>query len=123
MTIDAAAHIPKGAGGALDHFGRAALAFVDYRVVSIAFLLVLGAFMAIHRLHKGSFPPFDSCLKVIHACGLIATGLIVGCVFLLTSPPAVDELSHESWGAIGLVTLILTSYLGGKTFREAYKHD
>ena len=60
---------------------------------------------------------------MIHACGLIATGLIVGCVFLLTSPPAVDELSHESWGAIGLVTLILTSYLGGKTFREAYRHD
>jgi len=25
MTIDAATHIPKGAGGALDHFGRTAL--------------------------------------------------------------------------------------------------
>ena len=38
--------------------------------------------------------------------------------------PAVDKLSHESSrGAIGLVTLILTSYLGGKTFREAYKYD
>ncbi len=123
MTIAAVTHIPKSAGGALDHFGRAALAFVDYRVVSIALLVVLGAFMAIHRLHKGSLPPFDSCLKVIHACGLIATGLIVGCVFLLTSPPAVDELSHESWGAIGLVTLILTLYLGGKIFKEAYRHD
>ena len=123
MTTAAIAHIPQSAGGALDHFGRAALAFVDYSVVSIAFLVVLGAFLAIHRLHRGSFPPFDSCLKVVHACGLIATGLIVGCVFLLTSPPAVDELSHESWGAIGLVTLILTLYLGSKTFREAYRHE
>jgi len=123
MTIVAVTQIPRSTGGVLDHFGRAALAFVDYRLVSLVILVVLGAFMTVHRIHRGVFPPFDSCLKVIHACGLIATGLIVGCVFLLTSPPAVDELSHESWGVIGLVTLMLTLYFGCKIFREAYSHD
>jgi hypothetical protein len=123
MTIASVTQIPRSTGGVLDHFGRAALAFVDYRLVSLVILVVLGAFMTIHRIHRGALPPFDSCMKVIHACGLIATGLIVGCVFLLTSPPAVDELSHESWGVIGLVTLMLTLYFGCKIFREAYRHD
>ena len=123
MIVEGAAHVPKGAGGALDHFGRVALAFVDYRVVSIAILVSLSLFIAVHRFRRGALPTFDSCLKVLHALGLIATGLIVGCVFLLTSPPAVDELSHEAWGVIGLVTLILTIYFGCKTIKEAYRDE
>jgi hypothetical protein len=110
-------------GGALNHFGRAALAFFDYRAASLTALIVVAIFIFIGRIRRGKFHPFGACVKVMEACGLIAIGLIVGCVFLLTDPPAVDELSHEARSAIGLITLILTIYFGSKTINDAYHHD
>ena len=41
--VRGATQISQGTGGALDHFGRTALAYVDYRVVSITVLAVLAA--------------------------------------------------------------------------------
>lgn len=102
----------------LDHFGRSALAFVDYRVVGLTILLVIVAFTIYTRWKKKRYPLIDDCFRVGEACGLLATGLIAGCVFLLTSPPAVEELSHESRLVIGLVTVILTFRVGIKTIRD-----
>ena len=109
-------------GGTLDHFGRAALEFFDYRVASLTVLVVVALFVFIGRFRRGKFHELYACVKVVEACALIASGLIVGCVFLLTNPPAVDEISHESRGGIGLVTVILTMYFGAKTIYDAYHH-
>jgi uncharacterized BrkB/YihY/UPF0761 family membrane protein len=107
-----------GTHSVLDHFGRSALAFVDYRVVGLTILLVIAVFTIYTRWKKKRYPPIDDYFRVGEACGLLATGLIAGCVFLLTSPPAVEELSHESRLVIGLVTVLLTFHVGIKTIRD-----
>ena len=109
-------------GSVLDRIGRDLLAFVDYRVAALTILAVIGVFLLLKRRRDHKFPAIEACFKVAEACGLIATGLIVGCVFLLTNPPAVGELSHEARASIGLITLILTVYFGCKTIRDAYHH-
>ena len=108
-------------GSVLDHFGRSALAFADYRVVGLTILLVIAVFTIYKRWKAKRYPEVEEYFRVGEACGLLATGLIAGCVFLLTSPPAVEELSHESRLVIGLVTVILTFYVGIKTIRDLSK--
>ncbi len=105
----------------LDHVGRSALAFADYRVVGLIILLIIAAFPIYKRWRVKRYPQIEEYFRVGEACGLLATGLIAGCVFLLTSPPAVEELSHESRLFIGLVTVILTFHVGIKTIRDLSK--
>jgi len=123
MVADGAAQPAKVSGGALDRFGRELLEFVDYRVVGLLILLVVGVFLLVKRRKSGHFPSIYECLKVGEACGLIFTGLIAACVFLLTRPPAVEQLSHETCLVVGLITLVLTAYFGCKTIIDAYKSE
>jgi len=106
-------------GGRLDSAGRAILSAIDYRVAALAILLAVAAFVIWRRWRFGAFPNLEDCFRVGEACGLIVTGVIVGCVFLMTSPPAVEELSHENCAWIGMVTLALTVYFGGRTIRDS----
>ena len=110
----------RAGGSSLDHLGRSVLAFADYRVVGLAILLVVAGFTLYKRLAKKRYPEVEEYFRVGEACGLVVTGLVVGCVFLLTDPPAVDELSHESKLVIGLVTVVLTFYFGFKAIRDTY---
>jgi hypothetical protein len=105
-------------GSVLDHFGRSALAFADYRVVGLTILLIIAAFTFYKRWKLKRYPQVEEYFRVGEACGLLVTGLTAGCVFLLTSPPAVEELSHESRLFIGVVTVVLTFHVGIKTIRD-----
>jgi len=105
-------------GFTLDSFGRTILSFADYRVVGLAILVAVAIFTFYKRRIRGRYPHVEEYFRIGEACGLIATGLVVGCVFLLTNPPAVDELSHEGKLVIGLVTVVLTLYFGVKTIRD-----
>jgi hypothetical protein len=107
------------AGGWLDSTGRAILSTLDYRVVALTILLAVALFVLWRRIRHGQFPSLEDCFRVGEACGLIVTGILVACVFLMTSPPAVEELSHENCAWIGLVTFALTIYFGGRTIRDS----
>jgi hypothetical protein len=94
------------------------LGFADYRVVGLTILAVFTVFTIYTRWKRQRYPDIDQYIRIGEACGLVATGMLAGCVFLLTNPPAVDELSHETRLVIGLVTVVLTFHFGFKTIRD-----
>ena len=81
-------------------------------------LIVFTAFTIYTRWKKKRYPDIEQYIRLGEACGLMVTGMISGCVFLLTNPPAVDELSHETRLFIGLVIVVLTFHFGLRTIRD-----
>jgi len=86
--------------------------------VGLTILVVFAAFTIYKRWRKKRYPQIEEYIRIGEACGLVVTGMIAGCVFLLTNPPAVDELSPETRLFIGLVTVVLTFHFGLRTIRD-----
>lgn len=100
-----------------DHFGRAFIQLFDYRIAALLALLLTAIGIGIYRKRMGVMP---SIAAMLHTCvGFLSifVGLVIGAILLLTSPPAIELLSHESLGLIGVVTLLSTLYLGGTLIR------
>ena len=96
----------------LDHFGRAFIQLIDYRIAALLALLLTLIGVAIHRKRAGVMPSMPATMNACVGFLSIFGGLGIGVILLFTSPPAFELLSHESLGLIGVVTLLSTLYLG-----------
>lgn len=90
----------------LDSAGRWILQQADYRTVALLTLsVILGFLFYRHRIH-GRWPSVPECISVsLHVLTLFS-GFLVGAVFLLTKPPAIESLSPEVLSLTALVTVI-----------------
>jgi hypothetical protein len=92
--------------------GRWFLREVDYRVCGLVVLVIVLFFVFWRRWQYRSWPSKDDCFKVVVSLLGIAGGLPVCAVFLLTKPPAIQDLSGLSLAAIGLLVPIVTLAYG-----------
>lgn len=78
-------------------------------LLCVVLVLILAAIRKFVRRQKMTL---EDLVKVFLGLLGIATGLTVAAVFLLTNPPAFDELSTDSLAIIGRVVLIVLGGLG-----------
>jgi hypothetical protein len=57
-------------------------------------------------------PTVEELLAGIVALLSIFSGITIGIIFILTKPPAIEELSGDSLGFIGLITLVFCVGVG-----------
>jgi hypothetical protein len=94
-------------GVALDSFGRSFLTTFDYRLYSLAILIALIIFCAWRKGRYKSYPTQQDCFDFVTGLIGLVGALIVMAVFLLTKPPAIDALSGQVLGLIGLLVPII----------------
>jgi len=99
----------------INRVGLEVLGLGDYRVVGIATVAIYVVFslikLARHRAWPGTMESMRGVVAILSLFGAVS----VCCVFLLTKPPAIDKLSDESRGLIGLICLVA---LCGMAFNE-----
>jgi hypothetical protein len=99
----------------INRLGLEVLGLGDYRVVGIATVALYVVFsfvkLARHRAWPGTVESMRGVVAILSLFGAVS----VCCVFLLTKPPAIDKLSDESRGLIGLICLVA---LSGLAFNE-----
>ena len=93
---------------ALDAAGRWLLVQVDWSGLGLLTAIIVCAFLFWRRLRFGEWPSRDDCIGV--ALGLLGVfnAVIVGIVFVMTNPPAIETLSRSTLIIVGLVTSIVT---------------
>ena len=95
-------------GGVLDAFGRQLLTFAEYRYIGFLAVITLLIFIFWRRAKTQKWPPVEDCIYVCTNTLAAVGGLIVGVVFLLTKPPAVELLSAQALLTIGLFVPIVS---------------
>jgi len=100
--------IASGDGGFLDSAGRQILRFAEYRNVGVLVVLVLLVFVFWRRGRFKRWPGVDDCIYVCTTALAIVGGFIVGVVFLLTRPPAIELLSQQALLNIGIFVPIVS---------------
>ncbi len=98
---------PITGGGLLDSAGRQLVQLAEYRIVGLAILLLLAIFAIWRRWKFGSWPIVEECFAVFTTVLGIVGAFIVGAVFLLTKPPAVDLLSPQALLIIGVAVPVM----------------
>ncbi|MBM3776202.1 MAG: hypothetical protein FJW37_13725 [Acidobacteria bacterium] len=96
------------APSSLDRIGRWFLEQIDYQAYGLLMLGGLALLFLCRRLRDGTWPAVEDCLALVVNCLAAATGVMVGIVFLLTRPPAVEVLPNHSILIIGLYVPIVT---------------
>jgi len=104
-----------------DAIVRGLLASADYRAITALIVLSLMLLAVLFRTRHGFFPTLANMLRIAEAFGILASGLLIGTVFLFTNPPAVEILSPEMRVATGLVGLLASLHVGLTAIREAMK--
>jgi MFS superfamily sulfate permease-like transporter len=100
--------IASGDGGLLDSAGRQILAFAEYRNLGVLVVLVLLVFVFWRRRRFKKWPGVDDCIYVCTNALAIIGGFVVGVVFLLTRPPAIELLSQQALLTIGIFVPIVS---------------
>jgi len=95
-------------GGFLDSAGRQLLALAEYRNLGIVLVLVLLIFVFSRHRTLNAWPGVEDCVNVCTNTLAIIGGLIVGVVFLLTKPPALELLSQQALLTIGIFVPIVS---------------
>lgn len=96
----------------MDTFGRYFLREASASVLGLVCVVLVLILAAIRRFAQRRKLILEDLIKVFLGLLGIATGLTVAAVFLLTNPPAFDELSKDSLAVIGGVVLIVLCGLG-----------
>jgi hypothetical protein len=112
---------PHPGSGSLNQAGYAILEALDYRVVSLMLLGLVLVLWIYARLRLKRHPTRDECLKAVEGGVSIAMAIIVGTVFLLTDPPAVEMLPHEMRGVVGLFTGIILFAVGYERIADSFR--
>ena len=81
----------------------------------LGLLLLLGAISAAVRRRM---PTMDEALKAGLAILSGLASLPIVCVFLLTRPPAIDKMSEDTRGVVGLICLVVLSYMSVTEIRS-----
>jgi len=100
--------IASGDGGLLDSAGRQILVFAEYRNLGVLIVLTLLVFVFWRRQRFSAWPSVEDCISVCTTCLAIIGGLVVGVVFLLTKPPAIQLLSQHALLTIGILVPIVS---------------
>jgi hypothetical protein len=99
--------IPVAASGSptakdlLSSIGIRILAAADYRVVGLSILALYVLLSVARLLAYGSLPNVTQSLYCVLGLGSLFSALAIACVFLLTKPPAFDQLLVISWFPLG----------------------
>jgi hypothetical protein len=92
----------------LDSIGRWILTQIDWSTLGLLTVLIVLVFLFWRHHYFGEWPSRDDCIGV--ALGLLGifNAIIVGIVFVMTNPPAIESLSRSTLVIVGLVTSIIT---------------
>jgi uncharacterized membrane protein len=93
---------------ALDSAGRGLLLRFSWSTLGVVTVVITLAFFFWRRLKYREWPSKDDCVGVALSLLAIFNAVIVGIVFLMTNPPAIDQLSRVSVITVGLMTPIIT---------------
>ena len=84
-------------------------------VLCLGLLLTLGAIsVAVRR----RMPTMDEALKAGLAILSGLASVPIACVFLLTTPPAIDKMSEDTRGVVGLICVVVLSYMSVTEIRS-----
>ena len=100
--------------------GRWLLSELDFQICGLLALALGGVFVVWRKWRSGSVPPITDLFHVALGSLSILGSLLLVAIFLLTSPPAVSELSTDKLVLIGVVTPITVFYLGCKQLGAAF---
>ncbi len=90
----------------INRLGLEVLGLGDYRVVGIATVALFVVFSLVKRVRHKAWPGTVESMRGVVAILSLFGAVSVCCVFLLTKPPAIDRLSDDSRGLIGLICLV-----------------
>ena len=69
-------------------------------------IIVWGLFVAVCLMKTHAFPSLDESVRAAFVTLTLLTSVLAACALLLTSPPAIDELSLGTLRWVGFVALI-----------------
>jgi len=116
-SLQAASGSPT-AQDSMDKVGRWILVRLDYRIVGILAIIILVAYLGVLKYRTKSFKaPLDDLFYLSVGVVTLFSSITLGCVFLLTKPPAVDLISGDVLVISGLASVIACGWVGA---RELY---
>ena len=89
----------------------------DYRGVALTALAVGLCLTIAKRVRLGRWPDLSDFAAGFISLLSIYSAIVIGAVFLLTRPPAINKLGDLELGSVGLVSFVCLFFLG---VREAY---
>jgi hypothetical protein len=89
----------------------------DYRGVALSALGLGMCLTTAKRLRSGRWPDLSDFAAGFISLLSIYSAIVIGAVFLLTRPPAIQKLGDLELGSVGLVSFVCLFFLG---VREAY---
>ena len=95
-----------------DRLGHKILS-ADHRLLGGLCVLIVVLFVGYKKATKKEVSTLGAA-RVVFALLMLFSGIVVGCVFLLTNPPACAELSSDLLSLAGLLTMIMTFGFGIK---------
>lgn len=96
----------------INAIGLLLLRSADYRYVALGTIGLYTILSLLTLKRHGAWPGMEASLHGILGLLSLFGTVAIGCVFLLTKPPAIDMLSDDSRGAIGLVCIVVMGALG-----------
>jgi hypothetical protein len=105
-------------GVIFDAVARRLLTSIDYRTVTLSVSILMVGLAVLIYLRRGAWPRLEIMIRSAEAFAIIVAGSVVGAVFLLTDPPAVELLSHEMRAFTGLTAMLVSLYVGVGTLRR-----
>jgi hypothetical protein len=106
--------------GALDSVGRQILSIAEYRSIGVLIAAILVAFVFWRRYKFNDWPGVENCFYVFGSVVAVIGGFLVGVVFLLTKPPAIELLSSQALLSIGIFVPVVSFGYGFPRLRTLF---
>ena len=95
----------------LNDFGLALLS-TDYRYIGLTTLLIALILVGVKYARVRKFPSFTDTAAGILSLISIYSSVVVGSIFLLTKPPAIERLEGIELAVVGLISFVFLFFLG-----------
>jgi hypothetical protein len=104
----------------MTRLGLEVLDLAEYRVLALTAIVLYFLFSLIKLARQKAWPDAKESIRGIFAILSIFGAVTVCCVFLLTKPPAIEKLSDDSRGVVGVICLVSLSAMAITEIRAVF---
>jgi hypothetical protein len=96
------------------------LRILDYRSAGVGILVCIGVLSVVRYIKFGSWAKLNEVINAALGLVVLWSGIIAASVLLLTSPPAIDQISEHALVLVGLVSFIVCVAVGFREVRNVF---